>query len=321
MAGRTDPEKVNNTDFNGGVNYIAQRTMVSDREMDKLVEGVLYAQKKAQEALDSAQSKQSALEAGDNITINYKEDGTAVISSTANNAYIDLAKLIDGSAVSMSKLNEAIRQAYNAKDPACARVNIYISSDQPLSVNISAIQLISNCNYYFNAVSDSVTYTMNTDGLSIDGLSNCDFYGLDISNCRIAFNGCKNIQFFNCEFVGNILSSTISFVNCSDVYMDNCQFRGNRTALQIQSATTGGFEWIMFENCIFHLDSNVQALDAYSAVNPKEIITFANCYYSDMTLVTKDYVNYNASGARINVALYEITSLTAGEVSEIFNNA
>ena len=303
------PRRVENIDFNSGNDYQNQRTMVSDREMDRLVEGVLYAQKKAEEAAN--------LVAGDNITITQNEDGATVISATANNAYIDLAKLIDGSAVSMSKLNEAIRQAYNAKDPACARVNIYISSNQPLSVNITAIQLISNCNYYFNAVSDSVTYTMNTDGLSIDGLSNCDFYGLDISNCRIAFNGCKNIQFFNCEFSGNILSSTIAFVNCSDVYMDNCQFRGNRTALQIQSATTGGFEWIMFENCIFHLDSNVQALNAYAAVNPQEIITFANCYYSDMTLVTKDYVDYNASGSRINVALYEITSLSTEQVNQI----
>ena len=36
-----------------------------------------------------------------------------------------------------------------------------------------------------------------------------------------------------------------------------------------------------------------------------------------MTLVTKDYINYNASGARINVALYEITSLSTEEVSDI----
>ena len=309
MARDKDIQRVENVDFNNGATYTNPRTMVSGREMDKVVEGILYAQGKAEEAAN--------LVAGDNITITKNEDGATVISATANNAFIDLAKLIDGSAVSMSKLNEAIRQAHNAKDPACARVNIYISSDQPLSVNITAIQFISNCNYYFNAVSDSVTYTINDNGLSIDGLSNCDFYGLDISNCRIAFNGCKNIQFFNCEFSGNILSSTIAFVNCSDVYMDNCQFRGNRTALQIQSATTGGFEWIMFENCIFHLDSNVQALNAYAAVNPQEIITFANCYYSDMTLVTKDYVNYNASGARINVALYEITSLSTEEVSEL----
>lgn len=322
---RDNPQAVENRDFNGGNDYATAsiRTMVSDKEMDKLVEGVLYAQATAEAA---GKKGVESLVAGDNISIVEQDDGTVVISSTANNAFIDLAKCKEGNFVSMSKLNEAIRQAYNAKDPACARVNIYISSDEPLSVDIAAIQFVSNCNYYFNAASDSVLYTINdttinAGGVAVNNLSNCDFHGIDIETCRIVFYKCKNLQFFNCEFGGNTLAGSVTFDQCSDIYMDNCQFVSSRTPIQINSVTDSGFEWIMFENCIFLMSNAIKALTAASAVNPNEIITFANCYYSDMTLVTKEYVDYNPRGARINVALYEITSLTAEEVSDIFENA
>ena len=308
MAGRTDPEKVNNTDFNGGVNYTAQRTMVSDREMDKLVEGVLYAQKKAEEAAN--------LVAGDNITITQNEDGATVISATANNAFIDLSKLVENGSVSITKLNSAIAQAYASKDPACARVNIYISAEQALSVDLSSITFIGNCNYYFNAAGGKVLYT---GSISLSNVANCDFYGLTInSNGSIYMEDCSNLQFFNCHINGSSLVPAMSLSNCSDMYFDNCQIESTRPAINISGYNTlNKFEWIMFENCIFHMGNTTKVLTATGANNPNEIITFANCYYNDMTLVTKERVDYNPNGARINVALYEITSLSTEQVNEI----
>lgn len=310
---RDNPKAVENRNFNNGVDYTSARTMVSDMEMDKVVEGILYAQKKAEDALATAQSKQSALEAGDNIAINYKEDGTAVISSTANNAFIDLDKL--DSTNFMDELTDAIEHAYSSKDPACARANIYIGSNSHKNYSLTGVTFISNCNYYFNSNDTGAVYTGSVD---IKGVSNCDFYGLHNGD-GFSLQGCTNIQFFNCSFNGKYMT-TLALQDCNDMYFDNCQFRSDADDSWVIyiSDSANDFRWIMFENCIFNAVSSTQkALNSTAAVNPKEIITFANCYYSDMTLVTKDYVNYNASGARINVALYEITSLSADEVSEI----
>ena len=310
MAGRTDPEKVKNTDFNGGTNYTSARTMVSDREMDKLVEGVLYAQKKAEEAAN--------LVAGDNISITYKEDGTAVMSSTANNAFINLDKLVENGVVSISALNTAIANAYASKDPACARVNIYIGSETGYSVNLTGITFLSNCNYYFGSGKNNTSFYGEA---YLTSVRNCDFYNLNMfsggeTDMVFSLSSCSNIQFFNCSF--RTLGSICPFVltSCSDIYLDNCQFASTLYAISI-SDSANEFKWIMFENCIFHMSNANIVLYAGGATNSKEIITFANCYYSDMTLVTKDYVYYNPNGARINVALYEITSLSTEQVNEI----
>jgi hypothetical protein len=161
--------------------------------------------------------------------------------------------------------------------------------------------------------------------IALTTVDNCDFYGISLSNytgaeyCLTLFN-CLNLQFFNCSFntIGN--GTCVSVDGSYDLYFDNCNFQAYGKAIKVSDSSTL-FKWIMFENCIFYIDTFSRiphrpvAVDASNATNTNEIITFANCYYNDMVLVTKEHAT--TAGARINVALYEITSLSTEEVSEI----